>query len=236
MQTKKWGPAAWEFVHTIAFNYPDKPTMEDVNDYTVFFDYLGTQLPCKYCRESWANFRQELPIEPFLESGIHLGLWSYKMHNKVNNKLRNQGNPVPVDPTFNNIYDKYRAKRGVCSQKWWDFLHAITYNYPMEPTREQKKDTHMFFISLGKIFPCGVCKGLYNKILEINPITKNLESRVKLCNWLYQVHALINKSLVRLGNTDIPILTNYENFCEKYEDMRAKCSQQLKTCSIPLKS
>lgn len=234
MQTKKWGPSAWEFVHTVAFRYPDKPTSQDISDYKLFFQYLGTQLPCKYCRESWAIFKEELPIEPFLESKTHLGLWSYLMHNKVNNKLRKQGNPVPPDPTFNEIYERYLSKQGICSQKCWDFLHAITYNYPMEPTNEQKKSTKMFFSSLKKVFPCGQCREIYNKLWTDMPIDPFLDSRLRLCYWLYQMHSKINRVLVRLGNTDITLLTNYDNFCERYEAMRAQCSQQLKTCSIPV--
>lgn len=234
MQTKKWGPSAWEFVHSVSSRFPTSPTKQDIIDYTMFFEYLGTQLPCKYCRESWVGFKKELPIDPFLESDVHLSLWTYLMHNKVNNKLRNQGNLVPPDPTFNEIYERYLAKKGTCSQKYWDFLHAITYNYPMEPTATQKRNAKMFFTSLKKVFPCTLCCRIYNKLWEDTPVDPFLDSRLKLCYWLYQMHVGMNKILVRLGNTDIPLLPGYNNFCERYEDMRAKCSQQLKTCSIPV--
>ena len=233
MQTKKWGPSAWEFIHTIAFRYPEKPTVQDAKDHKVFFNYLGTQLPCKYCRMSWSTFNGELPIDTFMQSRSHLGLWTYLMHNKVNKKLRTQGNPVPPDPTFNEVIEKYLSKKGMCTQKCWDFLHAITYNYPMEPTNEQKKNTAKFFESLKNVFPCLQCRKIYCALWKDIPIGPFLDSRYRLCYWLYQMHAKMNKMLVRLGNKDIPLLTGYDDFCEKYELMRAKCSKQLKTCSIP---
>ena len=31
-----WGPAAWTFLHTITFNYPDNPTNQDKQYYFNF--------------------------------------------------------------------------------------------------------------------------------------------------------------------------------------------------------
>ena len=37
MRTKVWGPPAWVFLHTVAHNYPLKPTREDRKNYKNFF-------------------------------------------------------------------------------------------------------------------------------------------------------------------------------------------------------
>ena len=96
MNTKAWGPAGWMFSHTITFNYPDQIDFTNdeqtklANDIKLMFrDYRNT-LPCKYCRESFAKFLKQLPIEPFLGSRKALTFWFYSIHNKVNQKLRGQ--------------------------------------------------------------------------------------------------------------------------------------------------
>lgn len=117
MDTKFWGPGAWKFLHSIAFNYPENPTEANKRHYKTLFTNFKFTLPCKYCRESYAEFLQELPIDPYLGSRQKLSMWLYKIHNKVNDKLRNQGNPVAPNPPFSQIklhYEKYRAN---CSDK-----------------------------------------------------------------------------------------------------------------------
>ena len=53
MRTKVWGPPAWIFLHTVAHNYPLKPTRQDRKNYKNFFKSIGYILPCKYCRMSY---------------------------------------------------------------------------------------------------------------------------------------------------------------------------------------
>ena len=53
MNVNKWGPGGWIFLHTITFNYPEKPTKADKKKYTDFFNMVGGMLPCKYCRDSY---------------------------------------------------------------------------------------------------------------------------------------------------------------------------------------
>lgn len=231
MQTKKWGPSAWAFVHSAAHKYPPNPTITEKNDYRDFFHCLGTQLPCKYCRESWCIFEKELPIDQYIQTG-RLPLWVYLMHNKVNNKLRLQGNPIASDPTFESISDRYRSNSDICTQQFWVFLHAITYNYPENPTDFQKMDTKKFFKTLRSVFPCKVCRELYRYFWEEIPIDMFLESRYKLTYWLYAIHQKINIALQRLGYPSLE-LPQYQSFCEIYENIRAQCSNAKKTCSAP---
>ena len=50
MLTSIWGPPLWHTLHTISFNYPVKPSKEDINNYYKFFKDIKDVLPCKYCR------------------------------------------------------------------------------------------------------------------------------------------------------------------------------------------
>ena len=44
MQTRVWGPAGWLFLHSIAQNYPWKPTDIQKNNYLMFFKNIGNIL------------------------------------------------------------------------------------------------------------------------------------------------------------------------------------------------
>lgn len=115
MQSDKWGKSGWIFMHTISFNYPDKPTQKDIQNYKNFFMNIGEVLPCSYCRESYKEFITQLPIDPVLKSRKLLTRWLYKIHNKVNNKLRKQGLYNEKNPKYSEICAKYDAMRVSCS-------------------------------------------------------------------------------------------------------------------------
>lgn len=116
MMTKVWGPAGWLFLHCVAFGYPYKLNPEDKEDqqkmkhYKNFFESIATILPCRYCRESYQDFIDDYPIDPYLTSRKDLSKWFYTIHNKINHKL---GVPECELPTFEEVshnYELYRAK------------------------------------------------------------------------------------------------------------------------------
>lgn len=98
MDTKKWGPCAWEFLFVTSRNYPDKFDKNNsehvkLKNHTIaFYNNFAEILPCKYCRDSFSKFLKEMPIEPYLNSNDNYTYWLYLMKEKVNNKLRYQEN------------------------------------------------------------------------------------------------------------------------------------------------
>lgn len=50
------GKSTWGLLHTMAANYPEKPTIEQVTDMTVFFKILSKYYPCEFCAK---DFRKE---------------------------------------------------------------------------------------------------------------------------------------------------------------------------------
>ena len=55
MLTTIWGPGMWHFLHTMSFNYPVKPNDEQKTHYKNYIFSLQKVLPCKYCRDNYAN-------------------------------------------------------------------------------------------------------------------------------------------------------------------------------------
>lgn len=99
MATKKWGPAAWQFLFTcIMGHYPININIKNIEHlhlrerYRCMLESLQFIMPCIYCRNSFKQFFEELPIEEYLVGRIELMYWLYLMKNKVNDKLVHQEN------------------------------------------------------------------------------------------------------------------------------------------------
>jgi DnaJ-domain-containing protein 1 len=111
-QTRVWGPAGWIFLHSIAQNYPWKPTEEQMGNYYTFFKSVGNVLPCRYCRESYQKFIDEkgtcLTMDT-MKSRKTLFLWLYNIHNRINKKLG-----VKNHPTKQEVWEKYESFRAKC--------------------------------------------------------------------------------------------------------------------------
>jgi hypothetical protein len=105
MQSNIWGRHAWEFAHTITFNYPAQPTKTDQNNIKGFFDYFGPNLPCSICRESFNYFYEHIPIDEFVGSRYGVVYWLYIMHSLVNYKLNKR------NITYSELIYKYENIR-----------------------------------------------------------------------------------------------------------------------------
>ena len=152
MNTTFWGPSGWEFLHTLSFIYPDKPSYNDKVKMQHFMNSINYILPCKYCRISFTKYTKSLPIDDYLESKDKMVEWLYKIHNKVNKKLRKQGFCKYENPELSLVKDKYKSileqLYSICKNKkninnnnciqdsvtyicnlGRDFLGSIVFNY-----------------------------------------------------------------------------------------------------------
>ena len=73
-----------------------------------FLETLPYILPCKFCRSSLTQYYKELPFE--LDSRESFSLWFYRIHGKVNQKLRSQGQQIPPDPPFSTVKSIYTER------------------------------------------------------------------------------------------------------------------------------
>ena len=111
MNVNKWGPGGWVFLHTITFNYPEKPTTADKKRYIDFFNMVGSMLPCKYCRNSYNVYIKHVPINKFVDSREGITYWLYYIHNLVNDKV------FKNDSTdFEEVVKKYERFRAGCKK------------------------------------------------------------------------------------------------------------------------
>ena len=90
MLTSVWGPPLWHSLHTISFNYPVKPTKEQKENYYNYFNSLKFVLPCRYCRD---NYAENMKVLKFSKSTFknreNLSRYVYNLHELVRSRCLN---------------------------------------------------------------------------------------------------------------------------------------------------
>jgi len=222
MDTRFWGPPAWILLHSLAYFY--QPSLKE--EYTLFFENLKYILPCIYCRRSFTQYIDELPID--LTNRDNFFKWLYLIHNKVNAKLRGQGLLTWEDPSLEEIRKKYSdicrtledCKTRDQSIMGWNFLYCVAFVYPDNPeiiTTQLRHSYLIFFTYLGKILPSrGGYREYYEEYMRNNSIYKGVKCRDSLKDWVYGLDSFMNKKLHQKCSEFIQI----EDLIESY---RAGC-------------
>ena len=87
MHPEFWGSSGWKFLHSITFQYPVKPTVDDKAHYKEFFNSLKYTLPCQKCAYHYSKHLRKYPIDNALKSKDDLVKWLIDVHNEVNKSL-----------------------------------------------------------------------------------------------------------------------------------------------------
>jgi len=103
-----WGKATWIYLHTLTFNYPTNPTLEDKQKYYTHFKNLGDMLPCSSCAESYKIYFQYIPITEYLDNIHGITFWLYTIHYLVNKKLGKK------TPSFYEVVKTYYSRKASC--------------------------------------------------------------------------------------------------------------------------
>lgn len=117
----------------------------------------------------------------------------------------------------------YHSGDGMKTSIWgppmWHFLHTMSFNYPVEPTTNQKHQYRDFVLSLRNVLPCGKCRKNLKKNFKKLPLTMAaMTSRDTFSLYIYKLHELINTMLGKKSGL------SYDDVRELYENFRARCS------------
>jgi hypothetical protein len=103
-----WGKHYWFFLHTIAFTYPEKPTIVVKRVYYTFFQNLHHMIPNETIAGEFQKMMDVYPITPFLDSTLTLTKWLHFIHNVYNKRLNK---PEIAFSTFKKQYFAMYHKR-----------------------------------------------------------------------------------------------------------------------------
>jgi len=159
MDTRYWGPSGWKLLHIITFSYDHSLK----KSYEEFFETIAYILPCKFCRKSYSEYITEIPVDASTKERFTRWLW--KIHNKVNEKLRSQGLCDYEDPPFSKVKQMYSEEvvRG-CSKvnfQGWEFLFSVVEAHP---TSKLSVASRAFDVPDGISINTPLLRNMYNTI------------------------------------------------------------------------
>lgn len=80
------GRSSWTLLHTIAANYPERPSPVQQNETRQFLRLFGNVYPCWVCADDFRTWMQE-GHEPKVSNRQEFAQWLCEAHNAVNVKL-----------------------------------------------------------------------------------------------------------------------------------------------------
>jgi hypothetical protein len=119
----------------------------------------------------------------------------------------------------------YTSGDGMITATWgppmWHYLHTMSFNYPVNPTAEDKKHYRDFIINLQYVLPCKYCRINLKTNLRQMPITSAvMANRESFSRYVYELHELVNKMLKKKSNL------SYCDVRERYEHFRSRCTEE----------
>ena len=248
MDTRYWGPSGWKLLHSITFSYDEKLK----NKYNDFFTTIAFVLPCKHCRKSYSEYILNDSI--MIDSKEELTKWLWRIHNKVNEKLRGQGLCNYEDPPFSIVKKLYEEKLNQgCSKvhfEGWELLFSIVESHPYSKLSLGSKP---FDVPNDISINTPLLKNMYNlmkpeeklvyfkRFFELLPsmlpfrewssLWKEFDngswnSRQNSLNNLYRIRCSLEKELDLLNKT------KFISLCKELRSFKSGCnkSKKSKTC------
>ena len=117
----------------------------------------------------------------------------------------------------------FNSGDGMLTTVWgpslWHTLHTISFNYPVNPTNEDKRNYKNFMCSLRHVLPCKYCRlNLKNNFKSLPLNTKVFQNRETFSMYIYELHELVNKMLKKKSNL------SYCDVKTRYEHFRSRCT------------
>jgi hypothetical protein len=125
------------------------------------------------------------------------------------------------------VYKKsdYKSGDGMLTTVWgpamWHYLHTMSFNYPVEPTPENKKHYREFVYNLKNVLPCKYCRINLANNLKKKPLQMcHMASRETFSRYIYELHEVVNKMLNKKSKL------TYCDVRERYEHFRSRCTEE----------
>lgn len=125
------------------------------------------------------------------------------------------------------VYSKkdFSSGDGMLTTVWgpsiWHFLHTMSFNYPVNPTEDDKKHYSEFIRSLQYVLPCRHCRENLTNNFKAYPLEKcHMANRGTFSRYIYGLHETVNKMLQKKSGL------KYCDVRERYEHFRSRCTAE----------
>jgi len=252
MDTAFWGPSGWRLLHLTAFKAPTLPQKE----LHTFFETLPYVLPCKFCRASLTDYYVADPIPTKASEYAH---WLYRIHNRVNGKLREQKLLEAQNPSWTEVKQNYAKliKNPPKTMVGWDFLYSVAYTTPCKevtstpihgaPPKHSMRTPELqnrwnsmsiedripklkiWWDTLPHILPFPEWSEAWEKVVP--PVPHLSCGRKKVAEWLYIAEKAICQYLHEKLRHD-----SFDGLCKELHTFSSGCSKikspKIKTCRV----
>ena len=94
-----------------------------------------------------------------------------------------------------NTKKHYYSGDGMLTTVWgpsmWHFLHTMSFNYPINPSEEDKKNYKNFMLNLVNILPCKYCRINLKKNYKVHPLKNcHFKNRENFSRYIYKLHEI----------------------------------------------
>jgi len=118
--------------------------------------------------------------------------------------------------------EEFNSGDGMLTTIWgppmWHYLHTMSFNYPVNPSSEDKQHYMDFIKSLVNVLPCKYCRiNLKENLIKLPITLKTMKNRHTFSKYVYDLHELINTMLNKKSGL------TYDEVRERYEHFRARC-------------
>jgi hypothetical protein len=119
----------------------------------------------------------------------------------------------------------YLSGDGMLTSVWgpsmWHFLHIMSFNYPINPTTEDKTNYRNFILNLRYVLPCKYCRQNLTNNLKSDPLNmSDMKNRDTFSRFIYKLHETVNKLLGKKSGL------SYCDVRERYEHFRSRCTDE----------
>lgn len=116
----------------------------------------------------------------------------------------------------------YKNGDGMLTAVWgpslWHYLHIMSFNYPVEPTNQDKINYRQFILNLQNVLPCKYCRINLKNNFKVHPLKMcHMKNRDSFSRYIFKLHEIINKMLNKNSNL------KYCDVRERYEHFRSRC-------------
>jgi hypothetical protein len=106
----------------------------------------------------------------------------------------------------------------------WTFIHTMSFNYPVNPTQEDKTHYKDYVYNLRYVLPCKYCRINLTNNLKNKPLSLcHMANRETFSRYIYELHELVNKMLKKKSGL------SYCDVRERYEHFRSRCTEEKPT-------
>lgn len=103
---------------------------------------------------------------------------------------------------------------------FWTAIHLVSFNYPVNPSEQQKIDYENWLHATGRVLPCSHCRNNFEKNFEAAKTPDFLDNRDTFSRFCYRLHDNVNRMIGKKSPH------TFNEVRDIYEGFRSRCLTQ----------